>query len=251
MRHPHGLRAAAKRIFYVGSRVEGFLGQNTDLTVNLTGLTGGIATAPATGDLVLVCFGVSAAAGVVNTTPFQDGWTTQTFYPNPFLDNGNNFIFADDTYDANIAVGYRRMGATPDTTVTFQSGTNSANNAGAVYISVWRGVNSTTPLDVTPIVARAQTNTVIVDANAITPTAAGSVIVVCGVGAHIAGTQTYSSSDLTDFRTVGSNDTNDVTIGGGYKDWVGGAFNPAAFTYSGTSANTNSCVSVAIALRPA
>lgn len=227
--------AAAAGIQYVGGYVEGFVGTTSDATISLTSLTGGLASAPAAGDLVIVYFGTGS-------TTVRDLFVS-----------GYSVIqrrSSSDNYDTNLVVARKFMGGTPDTSFTLTGGTFSADDAGAVAVQVWRGVNTTTPLDVASI-SRAGNNSVRCDPPFITPITSGAIIVAGGAGAHNAGTRTYSSSDLTDFISVGANDTNDVTIGLGYKVWTSGAFDPALFTFSSTNNSAFSWAAVTLALRPA
>ncbi len=223
-------------ISYVGGKVLGFAGTTSVVNVSLTDLTGGSDTAPSAGDFVVVYYGTGSST-TARAITVNSSYTNLTK------------IDASDTYDANLVVGYKRMGSTPDTSVEV-SGTLNALDAGGVVVHVFRGVDETTPLDVTSITATG-TNSVLCNPGAITPSTAGAWIVAGGSGAHIAGTDTYSSSDLTSFRTVGSNDTYDVTVGAGLKtDWTSGPFDPAAFTWSDTSASTYSWAAYTLALRP-
>jgi hypothetical protein len=223
-------------ISYVGGKVQGFGGTTSAVSITLTNLTGGSDTAPSAGDFVVVYYGTGS-----NTT--ARAITVNSDYTNLTK------IAESDTYDANLVVGYKRMGSTPDTSVEVSATLNLAD-AGAVVVHVFRGVDETTPLDVTSVTATG-TNSVLCNPGAITPSTAGAWIVAGGSGAHIAGTDTYSSSDLTSFRTVGANDTFDVTVGAGLKtDWTSGPFDPAAFTWSDTSASTYSWAAYTLALRP-
>lgn len=222
-------------IEYVGGYVQGFVGSSSNINISLTSLTGGLASAPAAGDFVLVYFG-NGDGGLASLT-------ISTYSQIALLN-------ASDTNDTNLVVGYKFMGATPDTTVTFTGGTASSENAGAVYISVWRNVDTTSPLDVTSTTATGS-NSVLCNPPAITPVTAGSYIVSGGSGGHAAGTRTYSSSNLTDFLSAGANDVYDVTIGGGYNVWTSGSFDPAQFTFSTSDSTAYSWAAVTVALRPA
>lgn len=222
-------------IQYVGGYATSVGPSLNDVTITFGGnLTGGLSSSASAGDLVVVYFGVSSP-GDLNLV--IAGYTE-------VVD-----IFANNTRSSNLAVGYKFMGVSPDTTVTLTSGTQSSGNGGAIAIHVWRGVDTVLPLDVAATTA---TDTASASANppSITPSAAGAVILAGGVGAHVQGTQVFSSSDLSGFVTSGSaNTTNDATIGLGYKTWTGGAFDPAAFT--GVPASpTPSSAAVTLALRP-
>ena len=224
-------------IAYVGGYVQGFAGTTSNVVISLTSLTGGLASAPAAGDLVIVYFGTGSTA---DRNLVVSGYTEVAE------------LYSNDTFDTNLVAAYKFMGGTPDTSFTLTGGTLSATDAGAVAVQVWRGVNTVTTLDVTSTTATG-INTVLCDPPAITPTTTGAIIVSGGAGGHdnIAGAQTYSSSNLTQFISVGRVDTNAVTIGLGYNAWTSGAFNPAQFTFSAADDTTYSWAAVTLALRPA
>lgn len=227
-------------IEYVGGRTLGFAGTTSNVNVSLSGtLSGGLASSPSVGDLVIVYFGTGSTAD-------RDLVIGSFFFPYTEVTE----LYADSTFDTNLVVAYRRLTSFDTNFVTLTGGTLSTNDAGAVAIQVWRGVDAGDPFDVTATTATT-TNTVLCNPPAITPASDGAIIVSGGAGAHNDGTDTFSSSDLTDFLTVGSNDTNDVTIGLGYKVWTSGAFDPAQFTFSGTDSTSFSSASVTLALRPA
>jgi hypothetical protein len=231
--------ATASGIEFVGGAT-GFATSNT-VSVSLTALTGGIASTAATDDLVLVYVGCSSTAS--RTFTFTSGTYTSI-----------QFLYANGSNDANLQVSMRFMSATPDTTVAVQHNGAAADTI-AVYVSVWRGVDLTTPIDVTSITASA-TNTLIADPAAITPATSGAYIVAGALGAAPSGavqpTGVYTSSDLTDFRGVGGGGgARTSVIGAGYKQWAGGAFDPAVFGTTDITNSTNcSYAAVTLALRP-
>lgn len=237
-----GAKGASTSIQYVGGYVQAFAGTAGNITITLTSLTGGLASSPAAGDLVIVYFGAGSLSDI---NLIVSGYTEIVE------------LYSNDTYDTNLVVARKFMGATPDTsfTLTIPSGntspTGTLDNAGAVAVQVWRGVDSVTPLDVTQT-TDAGTDTVLCDPPAITPTTSGAIIVSGGAGGHSRGPlATYSSSDLTAFLSAAGNDGNDVTIGLGYRVWTSGSFNPAAFTFSAIDSASFSWAAVTLALRPA
>ena len=124
---------AQAAVSFVGSAENSSVG-NTDTTVDLTTITG-----LAQDDLVIVTGGIGDDDNVnhdviVNTTGYTE-----------VAD-----LFADDTDDANVAVWYKFMGATPDTSVVVEGSTGGTDSSIAVVVMVFRGVNTTTPMDVTP-----------------------------------------------------------------------------------------------------
>jgi hypothetical protein len=158
------------------------------------------------------------------------------------------YLYASDTYDALLYVGYRFMPSTPDSTFVINEGTRSAAAAGAVSVHVFRNVDLVDPM---PIIQTATgTNTVLCDPPSITPTIKKSYIIAGGSGAYAGASQTYSSSNLTDFNSSNGQDTTDVVVGAGYNAWTSGAFNPAAFTFSGADSTSNSWVAASISMSP-
>jgi VCBS repeat-containing protein len=159
-------------------------------------------------------------------------------------------LWADDSGDTNLSVSYKFMGATPDTSVTV-TGSASVSYGAATAICVFRGVDQSSPLDVS------STTTVGVnsaDANpaAITPVTSGALILV------IAGwTNGPLNSDLVPSgfaHLTGSS----PEISANYatkiasKGWVDGdgTIDPGTGFGGGTS-GTASWAAVTMALRPA
>jgi hypothetical protein len=194
-----------------------------------------LASSASENDFVLVWFGTGSTAG--DRDLVVAGYTEITE------------LYAFSTYDTNLVVAYKFMGATPDTTVTLTGGTLSSSDAGAVVIQVFRNVDLAVPLDVA-VQTALNLGSVLANPPSITPATAGAYIVAGGAGAHVSGTRTYSSSDLTAFLSAGGNDAYAVTIGAGYYEWTSGAFNPAQFTFSGTdSIGVYSSAAATLALR--
>ena len=230
------LAAPAAGIQFVGRTTAGITGSGLPTDVSLTSLTGGLASAPVEGDLVIVYYGTGSNADRAIGVTTADYTEVAELY-------------SDDTYDTNLSVSYKFMGATPDTQVQV-SATGQADDSGAVAIHVWRGVDPVLPLSVVSTTATG-VNSVLCNPPAITPVTTGAVIVSGGAGGHVAGVRTYSSSNLSNFATIGGpEDTYDVTVGVGSAVWTSGAFDPAAFTFSGTDSTQYSWAAVTMALRP-
>jgi hypothetical protein len=229
-------------IEFVGGNTSGKAGATSgNTTIALNGsLTGGIASAVAAGDLVIAAFATGSAAD--RTLAITDGTSNYTLI--------NSELAASDTEITNLRVAYKFMGGTPDASTTFGPTGNNAD-AGAMAVYVFRGVDSSTPLDVAAVPATG-TNTSRPNPAGITPTTAGAFIVCVGAGAHDGGVDTFSSSDLTDFLTVGgTDDTNDITLGIGHIDnWSSGEFNAAAWTHTQADSANYSWAAMSIALRP-
>lgn len=204
-------------------------------SVSLTGLTGGLASSPSEGDLVVVC---AAAVAGSDLDLAISGYTEVVDIAG--VDNGY----------ANLGLFYKFMGSTPDTSVSAPRPVTSSLSA-ACAIHVWRGVDPTTPIDVAAQTAIGS-NAGQPNPPSITPVTSGAVILAAGVGTEVDGLgAVFTTSDLSNFSTVVGNSTFDVVVGMGSKAWTSGAFNPAAFGGNASAGITDSWSAVSIALRPA
>lgn len=213
---------------YVGSSTA--IGFNTETVVSLTGLTGGIASLPRAGDIVVVAVATGSTA---SRSQAVTGYTQI------------DALYSNDNYDTNLFVGYKVMGATPDTTVTIPA-SGADGDAQRVSIQVWRNVSFDSATTVTTI------NTVLANPPAITTSTDNNVLLIFGAGGRAGNDGLYAASYLSDFRTgVGSDNTNDVIIGSGYVyQSTAGTYDPAAFTASGfTDSALYSSAAVTVALK--
>jgi hypothetical protein len=229
--HIMGTTTARLRPTYVGGTTASGVGVTTNITVSLASIAG-----IQQNDLVIVALSI----GAVTDKSYRISGYTQ------IAD-----LYSNDTFDANLQVGYKFMGATPDTSVTITGGTGPTvvTDAYAIAIHVWRGIDTTTPLDVTTTTTTA-IDTGIPNPPAITPTTANSVVLVAAGTGHNGGTDTYTATELSNFLTVGGNDDNDATVGMGSFAWVSGTFDPVAWTWSQTSNTSFATASCSVALRP-
>jgi hypothetical protein len=225
-------------ISYVGGQTAGRANPTSALSVNFA-LTGGSDAAPLAGDLVVVCCVTGSAAGnpaMAVTTP--TGYTA--------LGQLNQ---SAQTNDTSLDVSYKIMTATPDTAVTIPGTTNNAW-AEAYSIQVFRGVDATTPMDVTAVSA-GNTGTGRPDPATIAFATAGAWTVICGGGAAGTGANyTAPANYTTNFVTATGADTTDAMVGSGYNTAPGASENPAAYT-GGTTGATDSWAAYTLALRPA
>lgn len=212
-------RVSAPDITYVGGVT--YSGQlSSAQTLSLTSLTGGLASAPSNGDLIIVGF-VQGSPNSNNTLTIKNNSSGGTAYTLV----GSELYQAGGVEGVNLRVG--SFVAASSTAVYISS---SALNSGySVAVQVWRNA---TVSGVTPTTATGASS-VLANPPSITPIASGSVVVACGGGAHTIDSATYISSDLGNFLTSASAVLHDSIVGMGSKDdWVSGAFNPAAFTFS-------------------
>lgn len=195
--------------------------------------------APVQDDIVIVTYAVGSGA---DRNP-SIGVTTSDYNEIAELFEGT------DTNETNLSVSYKRMGGTPDTAVDVTD-TGNVNDAGAVVIEVWGGVDTTTAIDVTSTTATG-INTGQADPPTITPSTADAVVVVCAAAVAATGNAfAQSGSELSEFLSDNSADTLDAAVGTGYFNWTSGAFDPVQLAGSTTS-TSNSWCAVVLALRPA
>lgn len=223
---------------YVGGNTAIKVGANSgNSTVSLTALTGGISTSAAAGDLVIAAFATGST--VDRTLLIQDpSAVAYNLIASELYANGTS-------YDTNLRVAYKKLTAA-DASVTFGP-TLSTADAGAMAVHVWRGIH-TNIFDTTATTATG-TATGRPNPAAITPVTTGAIVVVVGAGAALTGA-TYTASELSNFRTVTSPDTQDAMLGVGSFAWTSGTYDPAAWT-GGTANAADSWAAVTIALKPA
>lgn len=241
-----GVGASVGPITYVGGAKGGIGGAAGDYTVSLTALTGGIDTAAAAGDIVIVATGVTALADIPATNPgcITAGYTE-------LVDTRYNAL-----RDNNYSLNWKIMGAVPDTSVSVYGAPGTAGGA-STAIQVWRNVNIT-PVDV-PVTTSNNLYGSAADCPSITPITAGCVIIASQLGAGFGG--------ATGLLVVPSGMTNLVTIMNtsgaigasswaglaSFSTWVSGAYDPAPFTggHTDSTAGNTSAAGVTLVLRPA
>ncbi len=229
---------ASNAMQYVGGKAAGFAGFTAGTqNISLTDLSGGLASSPSNGDIIVVAYGVSSGADL--TLTITDNAATDYTY---LCD-----LYSDDNFDANLRVGYKI--ASSDTNLLLGP-TSASSLAGAVAIHVWRPINAT-PIDVTTTTATG-TNTSRANPPSITPVTPGAVIIACGCGGGSSGMTTgFTTSDLSNFvAALGDDDSADIAIGMGSYAWTSGAFDPAVFGSSTDNVDSSWCAAT-IALRPA
>ena len=229
---------AAAGISLVGSKNVGWTATASNQTFSLTDLTGGIGSAPEAGDYIVVSYAVGT-----NATPTLS-----------IVTSGYGSLLtplaANDTYDVILAAWSKFMGGSPDTSITV-SGTGSSNNAGRVVISVYRGVNPTTPLDVAASVSPGTgTNGGRPTPPPITPVTSGAVVLAFGAAGSASGVVAPFTSDLSDFVSAATPAIYSVAIGAGSFAWASGTYTPTQWAGNNTSVQS-SWAAFTIALRPA
>lgn len=224
-------------LVYVGGTTGIAAGGTANWTVSLTSLTGGIASSPSIGDVVVLFTAAGYAAG----TSYQGGATNYTWITGT-QGSGSTSV-------ARIDVSYKVLTAA-DTSISVY-GSQDTKAASAAAVQVWRNVSTDTP----PYEAVSSSNlasgtgTGRPNPGAKTPVTSGAVIVVGGAAASGAGA-VFTSSDLTDFLSATSPDTTDAMIGSGYYEWTSGAFDAAQFG-GGTTGAGDAWSAVTLVLKPA
>lgn len=216
---------------FVGSTIGSVAGTG-GITLNLAALSGGIASAAAVDDLVVVFHGWASTA---NGSPAVMS-PAATLIADLYANNNN---------DANLGAScFFYDGSTSTVTV------NSVNAAIAA-LQVWRGADRITPLDATPVTAVNGTTNAINPA-AITPVTANAAVLV---GALIATETAGTVSNPTGFTSANAGSRNGTGIGAGlrsaYKtgNAAGVAVNPSSLSCT-TGGNGSSGAAFTIALRP-
>lgn len=206
-------------------------------TISLTGLTGGIASSPSTGDIVIVVIGCGSQSLRNITCSYGTSIAA---------------LQSDDSFDSSLTARYKIQTSTPDTSINV-SGTANVTDSSGYCVHVWRNISSSSPLDVATTTATGL-NTPDADPPAITPVTAGAIIIAMGTGGG--GTLTAYTGPTTSFGRANffsgwGADTVDGVAGiYAYTAWTSGAYNPPAFT-GGGGASTSAWCAATIALRPA
>jgi hypothetical protein len=219
---------------FVGNQYFGRSGSTSSTTVAFALSAGTGETVPQAGDLVLLTIAHGAESTSLMSAP--SGYTQLARFA------------ASDSNDTVLYVGYKIMGPTPDTTFPVVSSLNS-RNAQTAIVFVFRGVDPANPIDVTTTTATG-TNGRRANPPAITPITQNATVVAIGAGAHTASSVNYTTTTLTNFKTLFSTDTYDIVHGAGYFEWTSGAVDPAAFEAANSSTSDSWCAAT-VALRPA
>jgi hypothetical protein len=230
------LAAADTEVTFVGYALASASAHPT--SISLTSLSGGIATSASAGDIV---FAVRAFKNATNRT-----FTCNTSGYTALTD-----LYANDTNDAQLGVFYKVL-TTAETTVQI-SNSGSVSN-GAIGVFVFRGVDTSTPLDVTSTTATI-TNSGRPDCPSITSVTDNSLILAIGSAAGAGGnplSDLTAPSGMSNFYQVRTGEgTSDQTVLGmaTFLQTTAGAYNPSTFK-GGSTSSSNSACAVTIALRP-
>lgn len=218
-------------------------GTSSTIAVDINGtLTGGIGSSPQEGDLI-IAFATSSYNALLTLS--ASGNNSGAFTTEVASFRGN------DTWDANAAVFTQFAGATPDTNITVGRGISNSAYGGLAIVLVWRGVDATTPIDVTSVTATG-TSASHPDCPSITPVTSGAKILALGAGTQgSTGSAFTVPSGMTSIvSSLGDGTTSDIGSFVASFDWTSGAYDPAAAT-GGTTSTSSSWAGITLALRPA
>lgn len=229
--------SSVSTVTYVGGFAVAYGGGGTTKTITINALTGGIASAPSVGDLVILAWNVSTTVNVTFGAPA--GWTLahETYNPSQ----------TGRIQDTNLMVAYRTWAA-GDSTVTFNVST-SDNNAAAAIIKVFRNVRGIIGSNVSlatnnasatispPVINTFQLNAV--------------VVVIVAFGNNDNSTLT-APGNLLDVRTANGNDYRDARISMGHTAAIttGGLSQYTPSNWTMATATDRAPVSVTIRLQP-
>lgn len=226
---------------FVGAKVATF-NSASDQTIALSGLTGGLDTAPAAGDTVVVGYATGVGpSGGTGANPFVTAGYTAT-----------NGVWGDSNDDIILSAGVKVMGGSPDASVVVTgAAVNAAGHSpGIVIIQVFRGVNAVTPLDVAATTAVGSNS--VVNPAAITPVTASALLVVFGGQGRDSSVTAFTNSDLTNFVQINNHPFVDgIRFAGGYRQLgAASAYDPVAWGGGNVEAGT-AFAAITLALRPA
>jgi hypothetical protein len=229
-------------LVYVGGTTGGGTGASYNVSINGT-LTGGSNSSPSQGDIVIVAAGHGATA---SSAPTCSGNTMGAYT------GVHAALYSNDTWDTNYRTFYMIQGATPDTTLTIGR-TNNTTFGGATAVHVWRNVDQSTPIDITPTTNSAANQSASRPNPPVsnTPTMAGAIIIAGGTGMQTtAGSAFTIPANMTNGQSAffdGS--TSDAGTFIASAVWTSGTFDPNAVT-GGTTSTSGSNASATFALRP-
>lgn len=220
----------AASVSYVGGTTAAYTGTTSDISISVSSLS------IQTGDIIIVAFATGSTA---NRTIGAEGFTQVAS------------LYSNDSYDTNLYVGYQ-VALTSVTSITLVGGTGSISDAGAAAVHVWRGIDTTEVISGSFVRTGTVANTLFppLSTVGIDLTISNAVIIVAGAAAHSGGVDTFGSTDLSNFLTVGSNDSYDVSVGLGSYAYTGGTYTPAAWTCTQADSTSFSAAAVTFGLKP-
>lgn len=217
-------------------------GTTNGYAVSLNGtLTGGIASSPAAGDLVVVFTGFGNTA---SSAPAVSGNNSGAYSTATAAQHVN------DTWDTEFASFYKIMGGTPDTSLSI---TRTANGAygGGTTVQVWRGIHDTNPF-IGAATPASGINTSAINPPAYNPAVTGALIIAGGAGTQATtGVAFTGFTGMSNFLSAyGDGTTSDTAVAMASFIYAGVSYDPPVAS-GGTVGNASSSwAGVTIAFRP-
>lgn len=233
---------AVPKISYVGGKLVKYTDGAGSGSTSLTDLTGGISSAAAAGDLIIVTLVNSS-----NSTRLVSMTVTTSGYADV------NSGFANSTYDANIKMLYKLMGPTPDTSVAYTM-TNSSSDVIGAFIQVFRGVDQVTPFSGVSSVVASQTNSADPNPGSITSNTKNSIVLVASTvatGASVTApiSQSYLTNAISDTWIRNGSLFWSISSIVGYVERDATLYDPATMTTDASDTGT-SWVSITAVIKP-
>ena len=198
--------------------------------------TGTLPTGTQAGDLVVVTFATASkqfsTIGSVANNSGQD-----------WIPLASSVRIATSAY-TSIRIFYSYLSSGFSTTLTFGQ-TNGTSNSATVSVQVFR--NAGVPVSLGNLTFN---NTVRPSFPTVTASNSDSFLAVIGAGAHTYGAQSYSTTGLSDFRTIGVNSTYDSSLGVGYIP-SGATVTPSQYNFSSSDSATFSSIGYVVEIPPA
>ena len=221
---------------FVGGTSGDFGGSST-FSIPINSLSGGLSSAPQSGDVVIVAVAAGFDTASTNSMSVSGYTSVASIVSDPSTASGDDLLFT---------VAYKRLTAS-DTSISVDG---ARADATTYAVHVWRNINAT-PIDVS--------STTVFDVlgiatpPSITPVTTGAVILsIMGLGSDTANA-TFSNSSMSNLVTAGDpsllNQESSVAIASAI--WSGsGSYTPTGWSTSDGDA-TLSGAAVTMALRPA
>lgn len=221
-----------------------FVDSGSGTNFNGQDVTVAIGTTPTTDDLLIIAY----AIGDDDTVDQTMAMVTAGYTLVPGTD-----IFATSSgtdKDTNLGVFYK-FWAEGDSGTPVADGLGGADAAVAAVSMTLRGVDTTTPFDVSSTTATGQ-DTYTPDPPSINWSTSGVWVVAVGATANTiaSGVLTLPSGYTTDSRSRASADTTNVTIAIGYNSSPSDPEDPGTLTHNGSDSAAFSWAAVTMALRP-
>jgi len=203
--------------------------------ISLTSLSGGSDSSPSENDIVIVVVG-NAKSSASYPTIVTSGFTT-------IAD-----LYSNDSDDTVTTTAYKIMTSSPDTSISI--GNVDGTYGIAVAVHVWRGIDTSSPFDVTTTTATG-INSSAANPPSITPTTSGTHIIAIGAngyGTTACNINAAPSGYINLVKTAQTVASQGQSVGIASKAWTSGPEDPSAFGVVSTR-TSSSWIALTIALK--